>query len=136
MKIALPLLIALTLLSAQTALAADDREMGPGPEDRSGVWGLDAEATSASLARDGWKFQAMSTMSWPDGRQALVTMWVNKLGDFARCFQAAIVEYGTPMSRLSSASEDQTEKSSDAFCITNIYIVHVAMTSSYAKRAV
>ncbi len=25
-------------------------------------------------------------MSWPDGRQAVVTMWVNQLGDFARCF--------------------------------------------------
>jgi hypothetical protein len=28
----------------------------------------------------------MSTLSWPDGRQAVVTMWNSKLGDFARCF--------------------------------------------------
>ena len=57
-----------------------------GAEDGYGIWGFDDEASSASLARDGWKFLAMSTMSWPDGRQAVVTMWMNQLGDFARCF--------------------------------------------------
>ena len=80
-------LAALTLLAAGTpALAADDRESAGKPESGYGVWGFDAEASSASLAHDGWKFVAMSTMSWPDGRQAVVTMWVSKLGDFARCF--------------------------------------------------
>ena len=41
---------------------------------------------AAQLARDGWKFLAMSTMSWPDGRQAVVTLWQSELGDYARCF--------------------------------------------------
>jgi hypothetical protein len=86
MKIALPLFIALSLLSAAPALAADDRESAGKTEDGYGIWGFDEQASSASLARDGWKFQAMSTLSWPDGRQAVVTMWVNQLGDFARCF--------------------------------------------------
>ena len=86
MRIARIALAALTLLAAAPALAADDRDVGAAPETWSGVWGLDAEASSAALARDGWKFLAMSTMSWPDGRQAVVTMWVNQLGDFARCF--------------------------------------------------
>jgi hypothetical protein len=77
---------AVTMLAAFPALAADDRDVGTTPETWNGTWGLDAEASSAALARDGWKFLAMSTLSWPDGRQAVVTMWMNKLGDFARCF--------------------------------------------------
>jgi len=77
--------ILLTLTLAASAALAEDRETS-GADPRAGVWGLDAAATSASLARDGWKFLAMSTLSWPDGRQALVTMWGSQLGDFARCF--------------------------------------------------
>ncbi len=80
-------LLACTMLVASApALAADDRESAGRTEDGYGVWGFDGEASSASLARDGWKFLSMSTLSWPDGRQAVVTMWVNQLGDFARCF--------------------------------------------------
>ena len=86
MRIARIALAALTLLTAVPALAADDRDMGTRPENWSGVWGLDAEASSAALARDGWKFLGVSTLSWPDGRQAVVTMWMSQLGDFARCF--------------------------------------------------
>ena len=86
MRTARTALAALALLTATPALAADDRESAGRPEDGYGVWGFDEEASSASLARDGWKFLSMSTLSWPDGRQAVVTMWVNQLGDFARCF--------------------------------------------------
>ncbi len=86
MRIVRPVLAALALLAAAPALAADDRESAGTSENGYGVWGFDAEASSASLARDGWKFLALSTLSWPDGRQAVVTMWVNQLGDFARCF--------------------------------------------------
>jgi hypothetical protein len=77
---------ALLATAALPACAADDRDSAGNPNDGYGVWGFDAEASSASLARDGWKFLALSTMSWPDGRQAVVTMWVSQLGDFARCF--------------------------------------------------
>jgi len=73
----------LAALAATTSLA-EDRETGADPA--AGIWGLDPEATSAVLARDGWRFLSMSTMSWPDGRQAVVTMWNSDLGDFARCF--------------------------------------------------
>ncbi len=73
------------LFSTATALA-DDREAGMPPADWSGTWGVDPEASSAGLARDGWQFLAMSAMSWPDGRQAVVTLWRSELGDFARCF--------------------------------------------------
>jgi hypothetical protein len=80
-----PLLLALALLlSPLAAHAADSRETTD--DGGAGIWGLDPKATSAALARDGWKFLAMSTMSWPDGRQAIVTLWQSKLGDFARCF--------------------------------------------------
>jgi hypothetical protein len=61
-------------------------QVAPPAEPWSGTWGQDPENTSASLARGGWRFLAMSTMSWPDGSQAVVTMWVSELGDFARCF--------------------------------------------------
>ena len=42
--------------------------------------------TAAVPARDGWRLWALSTVSWPDGRQAVVTLWTSDLGDFARCF--------------------------------------------------
>ena len=78
------LLFGLTLL-AGPALAGDNRETSGG-DPRAGMWGLDPTATSAEMARGGWKYLGMSTQSWPDGRQAVVTMWSSKLGDFARCF--------------------------------------------------
>ena len=78
------LLLTTMLMFAATAALAEDRETAGQPA--AGVWGLDADATSAVLARDGWTFLAMSTMSWPDGRQAVATMWRSELGDFARCF--------------------------------------------------
>lgn len=71
---------------ATSAFAADDREMAGQSQKGYGVWGFDEKASSAELARGGWKFLSMSTMSWPDGRQAVVTLWNSKLGDFARCF--------------------------------------------------
>ncbi len=86
MSIVRPALAALAFLAAQPALAADERESAGRSEDGYGIWGFDQQASSASLARDGWKFLSMATMSWPDGRQAVVTLWVNQLGDFARCF--------------------------------------------------
>ncbi len=82
MKLAL---LAFALLLAPLAASAAENRQTAG-EAGAGVWGLDPDATSASLARDGWKFLAMSTMSWPDGRQAVVTLWQSKLGDYARCF--------------------------------------------------
>ena len=78
-----PLFLAMSILAAGTALAEDRQTSG---ERGAGVWGLDEKATSAGLAREGWTFLSMSTMSWPDGRQAVVTLWNSKLGDFARCF--------------------------------------------------
>ena len=76
-------LIALLAVGALPALAEDRQTSG---ERGAGIWGLDEKATSAGLAREGWTFLSMSTMSWPDGRQAVVTLWNSKLGDFARCF--------------------------------------------------
>ena len=79
-----PLLFATLVMFAATATLAEERETTGQPD--ASIWGLDPEATSAVLARDGWKFLAMSTMSWPDGSQAVVTLWNSELGDFARCF--------------------------------------------------
>ena len=78
------LIAAAALCLAATAAMAEDRQTAGEPA--AWVWGLDAEATSATLARGEWKFLALSTMSWPDGRQAVVTLWNSPLGDFARCF--------------------------------------------------
>ena len=98
MKLAL---FALALLLAPLdASAAENRETAGAPG--AGVWGLDPSATSASLARDGWKFLALSTLSWPDGRQAVVTLWTSKLGDYARCFDyfdAAMKQTGSKCER-------------------------------------
>jgi hypothetical protein len=33
--------------------------------------------TSADLARDDWRLLSSSGLSWPDGRQAIVTFWKN-----------------------------------------------------------
>jgi len=79
------LALALAMAAVTVAALADDRETAGG-DPRAGAWGIDPAATSASLARGGWKFLGLSTMSWPDGRQAVVTMWSSKVGDFARCF--------------------------------------------------
>ena len=79
-------LAALAAALAIPVFAADNRESAGKTQDGYGVWGFDEKASSAELARGGWKFLSMSTMSWPDGRQAVVTMWNSKLGDFARCF--------------------------------------------------
>ncbi len=87
MRIARIALAALLLLLRRAGAGRRrPRACGTAPENWSGTWGLDVEASSAALARDGWKFLAMSTLSWPDGRQAVVTMWMSQLGDFARCF--------------------------------------------------
>lgn len=81
-------LAALTLMGMTGFVPAlsDDRESTAAYADGHGDWGIDDAASAASLARDGWTFLAMSTLSWPDGRQAVVTMWQSKLGDHARCF--------------------------------------------------
>ena len=73
------------LMTTATGALAEQRETS-GSDPRAGVWGLDPPATSAELARGGWKYLGMAALSWPDGRQAVVTMWNSKLGDFARCF--------------------------------------------------
>jgi len=79
------ILTAVAAVAMATACSA--QEPAPGPASPwSGTWGLDLEASSAALARDGWRFMGLATMSWPDGRQAVVTMWTSPLGDFARCF--------------------------------------------------
>ncbi len=54
------------VLLAGAALADDRQTAG---EAAAGIWGLDPDATSAVLARAGWKFLAMSTLSWPDGKR-------------------------------------------------------------------
>ena len=50
------------------------------------TWILDAQAESASLARTGWQFLNSTGLSWPDGRQAIVTFWQSSAGDVTRCF--------------------------------------------------
>jgi hypothetical protein len=80
------LTIVTSLIALATAACADDRETARPPAEWSGTWGLDPDASSAGLARAGWRFLGLSTLSWPDGRQAVVTMWRSELGDFARCF--------------------------------------------------
>ena len=35
--------------------------------------------TSAKLAAAGWEIKASAGMSWPDGRQALITFWYAEL---------------------------------------------------------
>jgi hypothetical protein len=84
-----PLAAVVTLVLALPLAApscAEERDHSPAYDDSQGAWGFDPEASAASLARDGWQFLAMSTLSWPDGRQAVVTMWQSDLGDHARCF--------------------------------------------------
>ena len=76
--------VAAIALAAAGAAVAEDRETAGHPA--GWVWGLDEEVSSAALARGGWKFLGMASLSWPDGRQAVVTMWNSELGDFARCF--------------------------------------------------
>jgi hypothetical protein len=98
------LMLAAALALAASAAIAEDRQTAGDPTGTAGpgVWGLDPEATSATLARGGWKFLAMSTMSWPDGRQAFVTLWNSQLGDFARCFDyfdAAMNQSGSKCER-------------------------------------
>jgi hypothetical protein len=82
--VATAVLALLTFLFLALPAHAEDRQTSGDP--RMGVWGLDLESSSASLARDGWKFLGMSSLSWPDGRQAVVTLWLSDLGNFARCF--------------------------------------------------
>ena len=52
---------------------------------RETTWILDSEAESAALARTGWQFLGTTGLSWPDGRQAIVTFWRSSLGDVVRC---------------------------------------------------
>lgn len=85
MQSAKALLLAVALIAPAVALADDERQSTP-TFPMNGIWGFDARITSAALARDGWKFLSLATMSWPDGRQAVVTMWQSKIGDYARCF--------------------------------------------------
>jgi len=49
------------------------------------TWILDTQAESAGLARTGWQFLGTTGLSWPDGRQAIVTFWRSSLGDVVRC---------------------------------------------------
>jgi hypothetical protein len=79
-------LIGFGLLALVSLAPAQAEERQTSGDPRAGVWGLDPDSSSAVLARDGWKFLSMATLSWPDGRQAVVTMWNSELGDFARCF--------------------------------------------------
>lgn len=73
--------------------APDPREATTGAESE---WGIDPSLTSAAMARE-WRYMGMSALSWPDGRQAVVTMWQSTLGELARCFDyydAAMVPVG------------------------------------------
>ena len=82
--------IAASVLLSMMAVAcqshADDRDSTPAYGEGGGHWGVDPDVSSADLARDGWEFLSMATLSWPDGRQAVVSMWQSELGDHARCF--------------------------------------------------
>jgi hypothetical protein len=78
---------ALALAAGLHQAGADERQSSAGDDGFwGGTWGLDPALSSAELARGGWRYLDMSTLAWPDGRQAVVTMWVSSLGDYARCF--------------------------------------------------
>jgi hypothetical protein len=49
-------------------------------------WSQSQEYTSHGLASAGWQFLGASGLSWPDGRQAIVTFWNSSEGQFVRCF--------------------------------------------------
>ena len=53
---------------------------------QEGGWVPSQEHTSHGLASAGWQFLAASGLSWPDGRQALVTFWNSSEGQLVRCF--------------------------------------------------
>ena len=44
-------------------------------------WEWLPEMTSAKLAAAGWEIKASAGMSWPDGRQSLITFWSVELED-------------------------------------------------------
>jgi len=80
----------------------DTREATSGAESE---WGIDPSLTSAALARE-WRYMGMSALSWPDGRQAVVTMWQSTLGELARCFDyydAAMVPVGGKCERAGTS---------------------------------
>ena len=39
-------------------------------------WARDPHSTSGGLAATGWKLLGTAGLSWPDGRQAVVTFWI------------------------------------------------------------
>jgi hypothetical protein len=53
---------------------------------QEGSWSPSQEDTSHGLASAGWQFLGASGLSWPDGRQAIVTFWDSSEGQIARCF--------------------------------------------------
>jgi hypothetical protein len=53
---------------------------------QEGGWSPSQEYTSHGLASVGWQFLGVSGLSWPDGRQAIVTFWDSSEGQVARCF--------------------------------------------------
>jgi hypothetical protein len=53
---------------------------------QEGGWSPSQEYTSHGLASAGWQFLGVSGLSWPDGRQAIVTFWDSSEGQVTRCF--------------------------------------------------
>ena len=47
-------------------------------------WKPDPHATSGGLAAASWKMLGTAGLSWPDGRQAVVTFWISTLKEIVR----------------------------------------------------
>jgi hypothetical protein len=55
-------------------------------EEALNTWQVLPGMTSAQLASsDGWELASSSGLSWPDGRQALVTFWKGPKQNYLRC---------------------------------------------------
>lgn len=52
---------------------------------REETWQAMPGVTSARLATDGWELISSSGLSWPDGRQAVVTFWRGNDRAIRRC---------------------------------------------------
>lgn len=48
-------------------------------------WARDPHATSGGLVATGWKLLGTAGLSWPDGRQAVVTFWISTVKEIVRC---------------------------------------------------
>ncbi|MCG7948695.1 MAG: hypothetical protein N0C84_20355 [Candidatus Thiodiazotropha taylori] len=55
-------------------------------ESNRGSWQYTLKLGSASIARAGGELIESTGLSWPDGRQIIVTYWKLNSGEMVRCF--------------------------------------------------